>query len=262
LRRTRARATTVPSAAPRLPAVNLILFEPAELSRPLPRADRRAAHVLGVLRRQTGDTFDAGVIDGPRGTATLTAVGPETIAFTFVATQPPPPPEPVTLLVGLPRPQTARDILRDATTLGVRALHFDRTEKGEPSYAQSSLWTAGEWRRHILAGAEQAFATRLPRVTHGTALRDLLADPAALPAGATRLALDNYEAPVALAAVPLAAAVPLVLALGSERGWSAAERTALRAAGFACVHLGARVLRTETAVVAALTLARARLGLL
>jgi RsmE family RNA methyltransferase len=242
--------------------VNLILFEPAELGRPLPRTDRRAAHVLGVLRRQAGEAFDAGVIDGPRGTATLTAVGPTTIAFDFQATRPPPPPEPITLVVGLPRPQTARDVLRDATTLGVGALHFVRTEKGEPSYAQSSLWTAGEWRRHVLAGAEQAFATRLPRVTHGTPLAALLADCSALPAGATRLALDNYESPAALAAVSLDPAAPLVLALGSERGWSAAERTALRAAGFVCVHLGSRVLRTETAVVAALTLARSRLGLL
>ena len=242
-------------------AVNLILFEPAELGRPLPCSDRRAVHVLGVLRRRIGDTFDAGVVDGPRGTATLTAADAAALEFTFAVTVPPPPPEPITLVVGLPRPQTARDILRDATTLGVGALHFVRTEKGEPSYAQSSLWTAGEWRRHVLAGAEQAFTTRLPRVTHGTALRDLLADPAALPAGATRLALDNYESPVALAAVQLVPAAPLVLALGSERGWSAAERTALRAAGFACVHLGSRVLRTETAVIAALTLARARLGL-
>lgn len=242
--------------------MNLILFEAAELDLPLPRADRRAAHLLGVLRRRIGDTFDAGVIDGPRGTATLTAIGEATLAFTFVATQPPPAPEPITLLVGLPRPQTARDVLRDATTLGVGALHFVRTERGEPSYAQSSLWQAGEWRRHVVAGAEQAFATRLPRVTHGVALPALLADTAALPAGATRLALDNYESPVALAAAPLDPAAPLVLALGGERGWSAAERTALRAAGFACVHLGARVLRTETAVVAALTLARARLGLL
>lgn len=237
-----------------------MLFEPAELGRPLPCNDRRAAHLLGVLRRRVGDTFDAGVVDGPRGTATLTVVGPEALEFSFVATQPAPPPEPIALLVGLPRPQTARDILRDATTLGVGALHFVRTEKGEPSYAQSSLWQAGEWRRHVLAGAEQAFSSRLPHVTHGVALRDLLADPAALPTGAARLALDNYEAPVALSAVPLDPAAPLVLALGSERGWSGAERTVLRAAGFACVHLGPRVLRTETAVVAALSLARARLG--
>jgi RsmE family RNA methyltransferase len=53
-----------------------------------------------------------------------------------------------------------------------------------------------------------------------------------------------------------------VLALGPERGWGPADRAALRAYGFTLVHLGPRVLRSETAVIAALTLVRARLGLL
>ncbi|MBP7483295.1 MAG: RsmE family RNA methyltransferase, partial [Lacunisphaera sp.] len=51
-----------------------------------------------------------------------------------------------------------------------------------------------------------------------------------------------------------------VLALGAERGWSAAERTLLRASGFTFTHLGERVLRTETACIAALTLLKAKLG--
>jgi RsmE family RNA methyltransferase len=55
---------------------------------------------------------------------------------------------------------------------------------------------------------------------------------------------------------------PVVLALGPERGWGPADRAALRAHGFTLVHLGTRVLRSETAVIAALTLVRARLGLL
>jgi RsmE family RNA methyltransferase len=242
-----------------LSRVNLVLFETHELGAPLARTDRRARHLLEVLRRGVGEAFDAGVVNGPRGRATLTRVAGDSLAFSFVATTPPPPPEPVTLLVGLPRPQTARDVLRDATTLGVGALHFVRAEKAERSYAQSSLWSSGEWRRHVLAGAEQAFATRVPEVTHDLPLADVLAT---LPADAQRLALDNYESPRALADISLAPNRPAALALGAERGWSAAERALLRAQGFALVHLGARVLRTETAVVAALTLVRARLGLL
>ena len=49
----------------------------------------------------------------------------------------------------------------------------------------------------------------------------------------------------------------LVMALGPERGWGPADREALRAAGFTLVHLGTRVLRVETAVVAALAITRA-----
>ena len=237
--------------------MNLILFEPAELSVPLPRTDPRAAHLLGVLRRSAGDTFDAGLVNGPRGKGTLVVIGDQALTLTFAWGAAPPPPEPVVLLIGLPRPQTARDILREATALGAGALHFFRAEKSEASYAQSTLWSSGEWRRHLVTGAEQAFDTRLPVVTHG---ETLAATIAALPANATRLALDNYESPQPLSAVALAA--PVALAFGPERGWSAAERDLLRANGFARAPRGPRVLRSETAVIAALAVVRAKLGLM
>ena len=237
--------------------MNLILFDPAELATPLRRSDPRARHLLEVLRRAAGDTFDAGLVNGPRGKGTLVQIGPEALTLAFTWGAAPPPPDPITLLVGLPRPQTARDILREGTALGVAALHFFAAEKSEPGYARSTLWSAGEWRRLLLAGAEQAFDTRLPEVTHGRPLGEILA--ALSPAGA-RLALDNYESPQALSAVR--ATPPVVLAFGPERGWSAAERVQLRAAGFILVHLGARVLRTETAVIAATAVVRAQLGLL
>ena len=137
------------------------------------------------------------------------------------------------------------------------ALHFFAAEKSEPGYAQSTLWASGEWRRHLLAGAEQAFTTRLPTLTHGQSLAAVIAS---LPAGTTCVALDNYESPQALSAVAVAA--PVALAFGPERGWSAAERDLLRAQGFTLAHLGQRVLRSETAVIAALAIVRARLGLL
>lgn len=238
--------------------MNLILFDRTELARPLPRADRRAAHLLGVLRRNVGETFDAGVINGERGKGTLATVTDESLTFSFVWQIGAPPAEPITLLIGLPRPQTARDILRDATTLGAGALHFIRTEKGESSYAQSTLWSSGEWRRHAIAGAEQAFSTRVPEVTVGRSLAETLA---ALATG-TRLALDNYESATPLSQCQLSSVPQAVLALGGERGWSAAEREMLRAHGFQFNHLGPRVLRTETACTAALTLVRAKLGLM
>lgn len=237
--------------------MNLILFDPADLATPLPRSDPRAAHLLGVLRREAGDTFDAGLINGPRGKGTLVTVGAEALTLTFVWGADPPPLDPITLLIGLPRPQTARDILREATSLGAGALHFFRAEKSEPGYARSTLWSSGEWRRHLVTGAEQAFDTRLPAVTHGQTLAEVIT---ALPQAATRLALDNYESPQALSAVTLAP--PVVLSFGPERGWSAAERELLRANGFAFAHLGSRVLRSETAVIAALAIVRAKLGLL
>jgi RsmE family RNA methyltransferase len=55
---------------------------------------------------------------------------------------------------------------------------------------------------------------------------------------------------------------PIALAIGPERGWAAGDRAALRAHGFTLVHLGPRVLRTETACIAALAVIRSKLGMM
>jgi RsmE family RNA methyltransferase len=238
--------------------VNLILFEQAETARPLPATDPRARHLRDVLRRQTGDGFDCGIIHGPRGRARIERIDGAGLHLDFVWAETPAPPPAIALLIGLPRPQTARKILQECTAHGVAALHFFGSEKGESSYASSQLWTSGEVRRHLIAGAAQAFCTRLPDCSLAESLADALTT--ASPTG-TRVALDNYEAPASLAALA-PAGLPAVLVVGSERGWSARERDLLRAHGFTLAHLGGRVLRTETACVCGLTLLKARLGLL
>ncbi len=238
--------------------MNLILFEPHEILQPLPRSDARARHILDILKRHPGDTFDAGLVNGPRGKATLTSIADDALTLTFAATHEPAPAAPISVLVGLPRPQTARDILRDLTTFGVASIDFVLSEKTDPNYARSTLWSSAEWRRHVIAGAEQAFDTRLPRVTHATPLAEALA---AIPSDATRLVLDNYESSQALGSIEIRSR-SIVLAVGPERGWSTRDRDALRAAHFTFVHLGPRVLRTESACLAAITLIRAKLGLM
>ena len=248
--------------------LNLVLFEPSEIAAPLARSDPRALHVLEVLRRREGESFDVGLVNGPRGKATLNALSHDILDLSFVWGEPPPPLPPLSLLIGLPRPQTARKILQEATALGVGALHFVTSDRGEPSYADSTLWSSGEWRRHLVAGAAQAFCTRLPEVSFGHKLADVIAN---LSPGDIRVALDNYESPEPLTAAlkpritanvaPNTGAVrPVVLALGSERGWTGAERDLLRANGFALAHLGPRILRTETACVAAIAIVKSALG--
>jgi 16S rRNA (uracil1498-N3)-methyltransferase len=238
--------------------VNIILFQPPEVQLPLPRSDPRARHILTVLRRRPGDTFDAGLLNGPRGKGSVLSIDQENLRLAFDWEETPPPPlHPLMILVGLPRPQTARDILREATTLGVAAIHFVRTGKGEASYADSTLWRSGEWEQCVITGAAQAFCTRLPEVTHG---RTLAEASTALPAAATRIALDNYEAAGPLSATAPRPGQPVVLAFGAERGWSAEERNFLREQGFNLAHLGPRVLRTETACIAAIALVKARCG--
>ncbi len=237
--------------------MNIILFSPSEVELPLSRQDNRARHILAVLRRQPGDSFDVGLIDGPRGKATLVEVRADELNLSFVWGESPAALAPLRLILGLPRPQTARDLLREGTALGVAAMDFVRTERGEASYAQSTLWTSGEWRELLVTGAAQAFCTRLPSVQHGHSLSEAIA---AVPAACTRLALDNYEASAALADLVLPNAPGVALALGAERGWSDAERALLRRNEFQFVHLGPRVLRMETAAIAAVTLVKAKRG--
>jgi 16S rRNA (uracil1498-N3)-methyltransferase len=237
--------------------VNIILFRASEVELPLPRSDPRARHILTVLRRKAGDTFDAGLLGGARGKATLVSLDQGGLRLAFAWGEAPPPLPPLTLLIGLPRPQTARDILREATALGVAAMHFVRTGKGEAGYAESTLWRSGEWEECVITGAAQAFCTRLPEVTHGRTLAEAVT---ALPAGSTRVALDNYEASGPLTAALAHGGQPVVLAIGAERGWSAEERAFLRRHDFSLAHLGSRVLRTETACIAAIALVRAQRG--
>jgi 16S rRNA (uracil1498-N3)-methyltransferase len=238
--------------------VNIILFHPSEVQLPLPRSDPRARHILAVLRRAPGEAFDAGLIGGARGKGTVLAVDKDALQLTFTwEAAPPPKPNPLILLIGLPRPQTARDILREGASLGVAAMHFVRSEKGEASYADSRLWRSNEWQECVLAGTAQAFCTHVPEVTHGRTLAEAIAT---LPAGCSRIALDNYEATAPLNDAIPRADQPVALAFGAERGWSAEERTLLRVHHFVLAHLGSRVLRTETACIAAVTLVKARRG--
>lgn len=238
--------------------MNLVLFEPEELEHPLPLSDRRVRHVQEVLRRRPGEPFDAGIVQQGRGKAILDGPAADQVRVHYTPGPPLPPRPPLQVIIGLARPQTARDVLRDATTLGATALRFVFTERSDRNYALSTLWSGDEWRRHVIAGASQAFDPRIPDVSWGGSL----ADPAAggTP-GACAWALDPYEATVALGGQVVERTQPVVLAIGPERGWSTADRTVLRAQGFALATLDLPVLRQETAVVAALTLvaaARAR----
>ncbi len=237
--------------------MNLVLFDTREEASLLAPADLRARHVREVLRMGQGDEFFVGLVNGPRGKAVILEDGPSGMALRVAWEEKTDASQPLCALVGLPRPQTARDVLREAATLGVAQLWFFRPEKGEPSYADSRLWTGPEWQTLLRRGAEQAFSTILPEVRHFADLQTALA---ALPAAATRIGLDVYEG-----AAPFSRLAPvegpLALAIGSERGWSSSERACLCAAKFTLAHLGPRVLRTESALVAGFSVWMAARGL-
>lgn len=239
--------------------LNIILFHTGEPCDRLPADDVRAVHIRQVLRMKPGDELYLGIVNGPRGKARICRDDPESGMRFEIDWEGPPPPSPaVHLLLGLPRPQTARRILREVTSMGAAAIHWFSADKGEPGYSESKLWQSGEWQRHVLAGAEQSFVTRLPEITHHTDLAALL-ESGLTGNCAMRAALDPYEAHGLFAHQLPPPKSGIWLALGAERGWSARERDLLRDNGFTLYSLGERILRMDTAVIAALALATAAL---
>lgn len=242
--------------------MNLILLTPEEAAGgSLPTSDARAKHVLDILKITAGGTFFIGIAGGPRGSATLSGVNAEKILFNIIFEKEIQPALPLHFLIGLPRPQTARKILHDAASLGAQSIRFFITKKGDPAYAQSSLWRDGEAQTLLRKGAEQAFSTLIPALeiydTLETALTGVTGENA--PASPTKIFLDIYENPEPLADA-LAGKKSAILAIGSERGWSAEERILLKEKNFAGAHMGDRVLRVETACIAAGAVALSALG--
>ena len=238
--------------------MNLILFEkPFERVR-LEAWDPRAKHIRKVLRAEIRTKVYLGFVNGLRAGAEVSALGEDgSVELQVVATEEAPKPLPIRLLIGLPRPHTAKRILFEAASMGVQALHFFEAEKGEPSYAQSSLWTRDEWKERLRLGTEQSFGTHVPEVSIHPDLQFAISHRGAEGA---RLALDNYEAAGPLADLIQPDAVSAILALGAERGWSENERDTFRKNGWKLAHLGPYVLRAETACTAAVAATAASLG--
>lgn len=236
--------------------MNIVLFEPGEWLRPLPAADARAVHLTEILKLSPGDRFASGEVGGPVGTLSFQGYQGSDLVFANPEwTAPPPPPSRVRVLVGTPRPPTARRLLKDLTTLGACELHFVATDLGDKAYLQSTLWD-GEFRKNLWEGAAQTRTTLLPPVETHTGLRRALTAIEAR-GEASRVWFDeggaSWDAHEVHAQAP--GAGPLWLALGPERGWSAAERTLLADRGWQLAGLGSRTLRTETACALSLGVA-------
>jgi RsmE family RNA methyltransferase len=234
--------------------VNLVLITADEASSGLQPDDPRARHLRETVGLAVGGSFHVGIENGLRGIATITALAPK-LTFSVGWEKSAQSRLPLTVLIGLPRPQTAKKVLHDLASLGAARLIFFESAKGDPGYLTSSLWKDGEWREQVLKGTEQACSTLVPEVTRVGSLGEALVG---LEANAWKLALDPYEATGAPEiSAPAKAAV---LAIGPERGFADEEREALRAAGFAFAHLGDRILRVEAAALVggALMLAQLR----
>ena len=245
--------------------MNLILFEAQEIGRTLSRRDERTVHLLKVLHKKTGDTFEAGLLDKGSGTGKIEKIGIDgSLSFSFELNSPPLPRLPICIAVGFPRPIQIRRLLRDLSSLGIKAVDLFGTELGEKSYRNTKLLNDGGARAALIEGAVQSRDTTIPALNVFDSLDTWLQErpweknsekgPVPL-----LIAADNVRAEGAMSRMAHTKR-PVVLTIGSERGWSDRERDLLEAAGFLRLSLGSRALRTETACVAAAVLAIEKIG--
>jgi 16S rRNA U1498 N3-methylase RsmE len=237
-----------------------------------------------VLHKDAGDTFDAGVAGGLLGTGRILERAPDgSLRFELTLSRASPPRFPLRIAVGFPRPIQLRRLLRDLSNLGVSAIDLLGTDLGEKSYRDTTLLTDGGARAALTEGAVQARDTSLPALNLFPSLDAWLAaapwgkspqawgktpqawgQPPSPPP--TLIAPDNVDSRGSFAKMDLAGLeadpTSMVLAVGSERGWSERERAILDQAGFLRLSMGDRALRTETACVAAAVLGLEKIGAL
>jgi 16S rRNA (uracil1498-N3)-methyltransferase len=229
-----------------------------------------AAHLTRVLRLREGDAcvlFDG---DGRDYEAVLTAVGKRGVEAEVGDARAVDNESPlrILLLQGIARGEKMDLILQKATELGVAAVQPVFAERTEVRLDGERLEKRmAHWRSVVVSACEQSGRARLPTLHDAAALADAAR---ALPATTLKLTLDpqgehrfgTLPAPVRVDAGQdaRAVAIDIVLAIGPEGGFSPKDRLALAEAGFQGLRLGPRVLRTETAGLAAIAALQARFG--
>jgi 16S rRNA (uracil1498-N3)-methyltransferase len=213
-------------------------------------------HLAKVLRVRSGDELVVfagdgleypASVEGVRGSRVAVAIGePRTVDRES--------PLAVTLVQCIARADRMDVIVQKATELGVARIVPVQSRRGvvriESAQAQSK---AEHWRAIVVSACEQCGRNRLPAVEAPRRLIDYLGT---LPAGGTRLLLEPGAD--SRRALPIEGEV--TVAIGPEGGLDDEEIEAFRLAGFEAMRLGPRVLRTETAAIAALAWLQGRYG--
>jgi 16S rRNA (uracil1498-N3)-methyltransferase len=218
-------------------------------------------HLVRVRRLEAGEKLQ--VVDG-RGrarSATLVEVGKK--AALLRLGEPLPPRDPsarLHLLVGALRPERASWLVEKATELGVYALRFLNTERTPRQYGQGRF---DRYEKVAIAALEQCQGARLPQISGVHGMDEL---PSLLPAGPLwmldPLAQERLSwagsagVPPALQGedageTPALPAREGTVLIGPEGGFSPAEETRFAELGARGAFLGPRILRVETAAIAA-----------
>lgn len=147
-------------------------------------------------------------------------------------------------------------VVQKAVELGVTAIVPVESERSVAKLSgERAQKRVDRWRQVAISACEQSGRNRVPTIEAVTGLHHYLASKR-LPhcklvcAPGAQVRLQQMARP----------AVPVHILIGPEGGWSDSELAAVRVAGGIAIALGPRVLRTETAGLAALSAMQALWG--
>jgi 16S rRNA (uracil1498-N3)-methyltransferase len=233
--------------------VDLPLAIGAEVALP----DDVAAHLLRVLRLQAGDPCVLFNGDGHDYEARIVAAGKREARAEILAARRVDNESPlrITLLQGVARGEKMDWILQKATELGVHRILPASSDRSEVKLdAQRADKRLAHWRGIVVSACEQSARAVVPEVVAPQSLA------AAAPLRDGRGFILDPFADASLASLGGMDLRACTLAIGPEGGWSPRDRAQLVAAGYTGLRLGPRVLRTETAGIAAIAALQALCG--
>ena len=218
-----------------------------------------AAHLLRVLRLGVGDPCVLFNGDGRDYDCRITAAGKrggevEVLAAREVDNESA---LRIVLLQGVARGEKMDWILQKATELGVAGFVPVNSERSEVRLDEArAAKRLVHWKGVVASACGQSGRAVVPSLAAPVALAEAAAG---LPADAMKLTLDPF-ADAGVRSLPTPDGRSVVIAIGPEGGWSQRDRAVLADAGFAGLRLGPRVLRTETAGIAAISGLQAAFG--
>lgn len=214
-----------------------------------------AHHAVKVLRLGPGDAVVALDGTGWAYRAVIEAAAPGEVVATIASREPAPePPVPITLYQALPKADKLELVIQKATELGMARLVPVAASRSvvqlRPDKAEGKL---ARWQKIAQEAAEQSERGRVPVVAGPVSVEEIALAPGELGLVLSER-VEGPSLPKALPAVPPGA---IAVFVGPEGGWTPEELAQLRAKGVEEVSLGRRILRTETAGLAALAIVMA-----
>jgi 16S rRNA (uracil1498-N3)-methyltransferase len=214
----------------------------------------QAEHLARVLRAQPGMEADV-VAGGHVYHAEVAAASSQEVRLNLIAELDADPALPITLVMSVFKFDHLEWGIEKATELGVGAIAPVIARRTEKHLAQAAAKRVERWRRIAHEAAQQSRRSDVPVIYDP---EPLLAR-ARIPSYATRIVLAEQERSTTLRALVKEAVeaarnqMPtLELAFGPEGGWAPEEEALFDANGWKAASLGPRILRAETAAIAAL----------